>query len=102
MALQEEKIHDYRIRGTPEIGRRHTTPSPACVHAGQVSGMVLTVPKVGSGLRRGRATEPLEPKGRRLLDLQELLANPFAFVGSSKEAFGWHKNEKTSHRLMAT
>jgi NAD(P)-dependent dehydrogenase (short-subunit alcohol dehydrogenase family) len=40
--------------------------------------------------------------GRRLLDLQELLANPFAFVRSCKEAFGWHKNEKTSHRLMAT
>ena len=26
----------------------------------------------------------------------------FAFVRLSKEAFEWHKNEKTSHRLMAS
>jgi hypothetical protein len=33
MRLQEKKIHNDRIRGTPEIGCRHTTPSPAGVRA---------------------------------------------------------------------
>ena len=48
MTLQEEKIQDDPIRGTPEIGRRgHLLHRlPACLRAGQVSGMVLTVPKV--------------------------------------------------------
>ena len=36
MSLQEEKIQDDRICGTPEIGCRAPTPSPACVRAGQV------------------------------------------------------------------
>jgi hypothetical protein len=48
MTLKEEKIQDDPIRGTPEIGRRgHLLHRlPACLRAGQVSGMVLTVPKV--------------------------------------------------------
>jgi hypothetical protein len=45
LTLQEEKIQDDRIRGTPEIGRRGHLLI-ACLHAGQVSGMVLTVPQV--------------------------------------------------------
>jgi hypothetical protein len=48
MTLQEEKIEDDRIRGTPEIGRRgHLLHrSPDCLRAGRVSGIVLTVPQV--------------------------------------------------------
>jgi hypothetical protein len=45
MTLQEEKIQDDRIRGTPEIGRGGAY-SIACLHPGQVYGMVLTVPQV--------------------------------------------------------
>ena len=31
MALQKEKIQDHRISGTPEIGRRDSTPLAALV-----------------------------------------------------------------------
>jgi hypothetical protein len=56
----------------------------------------------GSGLRRGRATEPLGPELRASLGVASVTCESFGVVRLSKEAFEWRKNEKTSHRLMAT